>query len=209
MSHETTIDLVQVHVPWPVLLVVAVAVRHARQREEAGVGDRELGRALLVLERGERHERLDGRARRVLAAQRPVVERLVGRVVERVPVLRVDAVDEEVRVEAGLGHQRQHLARLRVDRDQRAAIVLERLLGDLLQLEVERDHEVVARDAARCATSERMARPPASISTCSRAGDAVQLLLVGALDAELADVVGALVVGREALRRRCASRRRR
>jgi hypothetical protein len=48
--------------------------------------------------------------------------------------------------------------------------------------------------------SERIARPPASISTCSEPGHAVQLLLVGALDAELADVVGALVVGELAAR---------
>ena len=38
----------------------------------------------------------------------------------------------------GLRDERQHVAGLRVDRHQRAAEVLERLLGDLLQLEVER-----------------------------------------------------------------------
>ncbi len=48
-------------------------------------------------------------------------------------------------------------------------------------------------DAAR--DSVRMPRPPASISTLLDAGDAVQLLLVARLDAGLADVVGAAVVG--------------
>ncbi len=128
-----------------VLFPVAVAVRDARQRVEARVGDGEFGRALPAFERGERHERLDCRAGRILPAQRPVVERLVGRVVERFPVHRVDAVDEEVGVETGLRDERQHFAGLRIDGDQRPAVFLECFLGDALQLEVEGDDEVVAR----------------------------------------------------------------
>ena len=174
-------------------------MRHAREREVAGIRNGILGRALAVLERGERHERLDGGSGRVLAAQRPVVERLVGRVVERVPVHRVDAVDEEVGIEAGLGDEREDLARLRLDRDERAAIVLERVLGDALQVEIQRDGEVVARE--RLGARERADRAPPGVDLhLLGAGGAVQLLLVGALDAELADVVRALVVGGEPLR---------
>ena len=116
----------------------------------------------------ERHERLEGRARRIGAAQRAVDQRLVGRIVELVPVLRVDAVDEQVRVEAGLGDEREHVAVARLDRDQRAAPVAERGLGDLLQLEVERQRRGCCRTPAAVRDSVRTARPPASISTCSK-----------------------------------------
>src|SRR6185436_11317334 len=93
--------------------------------------------------------------------------------------------------------QREHLARLRVEGDERPAILLESLLGDALQLEIQRDDEVVAR--LRLGPPQRADRAAAGIDLdLLRAGRAVQLLLVRALDAELADVVGALVVGRAA-----------
>ncbi len=191
--------LVHVHVAVAVLHVVAVAVRHAGKREVARVGDRILGRALVVFEGRERHEGLDGRTRGILAAQRPVVEGFVGRGVERIPVLRVDAVDEEVGIEAGLGDQREDIARFRIDRHQRAAKLLEGFLGDALQPQVEGHHEVVARQ--RLASRQRPDRAAAGVDFDPLgAGHAVQLLLVGALDAKLADVVGALVVAGEALR---------
>ncbi len=94
--------LVHVDHAMAILLPVAIAVGHAGNCEVARVVDGELGAAFLEVESRERHERLDGRAGRILAAQRAVVERLVGRIVERVPVLRVDAVDEEVGIESGL-----------------------------------------------------------------------------------------------------------
>src|SRR3712207_7794486 len=52
---------------------------------------------------------------RIGAAQRAIEQRLVDRFVQRLPVLGVDAVDEQVGVEGGLGDEGQHLAGLRVD----------------------------------------------------------------------------------------------
>src|SRR6185295_14131519 len=66
-----------------------------------------------------------------------------------------------------------------------------------LQLEVEREGEIVAGE--RLVARERADGAPARVDLDPLgAGHAVQLALVGPLDAELADVVGALVVGGEA-----------
>ena len=81
-----------------------------------------------------------------------------------------------------------------LDRDERAAAVAERELRDLLQLDVERQPQVVARHRRRA--RQRAHRAPARVHLdLLDAGRAVQLALVGKLDADLADVVGALVVG--------------
>ncbi len=184
---------VQVHRAVAADLPVAPAVGDARQGEEARVRDRVLGRAAPELERHHRHERLERRAGRVGAGQGAVVQRLVGVVVERLPGRRVDAVDEEVRVVPGLRDEREHAPGRRLDRDQRAAEVAERALGDLLQLDVERQREVVAR--GRRAGRERADPASARVDLdLRRAGHAVQLALVARLDPGLADEVGALVV---------------
>jgi hypothetical protein len=50
----------------------------------------------------------------------------------------IDAVDEQVRVERGLGHERQDLAGLRVEGDQRAATLAVQVLDEFLEPEVDR-----------------------------------------------------------------------
>jgi len=106
-------------------------------------------RALAHRERAERQERLDRRAGRIRAAQRPVEQRLVRRLVQLLPVRRIDAVDEQIRVVARLRHEGEHVAGIRIDGHQRAAPVAERRLGDLLQPDVERQRQVVAGDRWR------------------------------------------------------------
>ena len=101
-------------------------------------------RARAVIKPGQRHERFDGGAGRILAAQGAVVERRIGRVVQRVPGLGVDAVDEQVGVVAGLADEGQHFAVGGIDRHQRAAIIAERLLRHFLQFRIQRQHQVVA-----------------------------------------------------------------
>ncbi len=153
------------------------------------------GRALVQLQRAERHEWLVGGAGRIGAAQRAVEQRLVDGLVERLPVLRIDAFHEQVRIEGGLRYQGEHLTVARVDRHQRAAAVAEHVLHQLLQLDVERQHHGVARRG-------RMAREAPHRVAAGRglhalhAGLAVQSGLLALLDAELADMVGAAVVGR-------------
>ena len=134
-----------VDVPVPALLVVVEPVRAARDLEEARIEDRLRRRALARRERGERKEGLDRRARRIRTAQRPVQQRYVGGIVERVPARGIDALDEQIRIEPGLGYEGQHLAVGRVDRDERAAPIAERGFDRLLQLDVERKPEIIAR----------------------------------------------------------------
>src|SRR6266567_1794345 len=73
-----------------------------------------------------------------------VVERLVRGIVERVPACRVDAVDEEVRVVAGLGYEGEYSSRGRLDRDERPAVFAEGALNGLLQANVEGERQVVS-----------------------------------------------------------------
>src|SRR5205085_6656630 len=188
--------LVQIDDAVAALLVVAEAP--AAEIEEAGVENAARGPTLASLERPEREVRLDGRAGRVEAGNRAVVERFVDRAVELGPVLRIDAVDEEIRVEARLGHQRQHAAGGRIDRHQRAAAIAEAYLGDLLQPHVERQRDVVAR--LRRGARERADAAAGGVDLdLLEAGGAVQLRLVGGFHAGLADVVGAAVVRPDAV----------
>ena len=70
----------------------------------------------------------------------------------------------------------------------------EGLLGDLLQPDVERELEIVAGGRRRAGQRAHGAAARVDLHLLD-AGGAVQLAFVGQLDADLADVVGALVVG--------------
>jgi hypothetical protein len=186
--------LVHVDAAMTARLVVIEAVRGARKLEVTWIRDRLRRRAFSRRERGQCEERLYRGAGRICAAQWSIEQRLVGRIVEELPVGGIDSIDEEVRVVARLRDERENLAVARVDRDERAAARAERRLGDFLQLDVEREREVVAggrRDARQRAHS---AAAGVDLDLLD-AGRAVQLTLVGELDADLADIVGALVVG--------------
>ncbi|VVE43807.1 hypothetical protein PNO31109_04294 [Pandoraea nosoerga] len=182
-----------IHVDPALTVAHVVAERVVAQRERARVLEAPVRRAFAQFERGERHERLVRRADRIRAAQRPVEQRPVGRVVEGVPVLLVDAFDEQVRVEARRRHERQHVAGLRLDGHDRAAPSGECLLGHLLELDVDRQHEVVARRGRRARDRAHRASARGDFDFLE-AGDAVQLRLVTLLDTDLADVVGAFVI---------------
>ena len=170
-----------------------VAEAPAAEVEVARVVDRAARRALAELERGQRHERLEGRARRVHAGNGAVVEGLVDGVVELGPALRIDTVDEQVRVEPRLRDEGEHAAALRLDRHQRAAALAERILGDPLQRHVERERDVIARLRGR-ARQRADAAPRGIDLDVLEAGSAVQLVLVARLDPRLADVIGAAVI---------------
>ena len=182
------------HVHDAAALVLRAAEAVAAEHEEAGVVDQRRRRALAGVQRRHRHEGLVGRARRVGAAQRAVQQRLVDAFVELAPALDVDAVDEQVGVEGGLADEGQHLAVARVDGHQRAAALAEQLFDQRLQADVDGQHQRVAR-------RRRVAPQPAHRTAAGagldffEAGAAVQLALVALLEAELADVLGALVVG--------------
>ena len=122
-------------------------------------------------------------------------KRLVRIVVQLVPVLRVDAVDEQVRVEGRHRDEGEHIAGFRLDRDQRASPVAKGLLDHALQFDVDRQGQVVAGQRRRAL--QRAHRTAAGRDfDFLVAGRAVQVALVALLDAKLADVIGAGVGGR-------------
>ena len=82
----------------------------------------------------------------------------------------------------------------RIDGDQRAAPVAERGLGHLLQLDVDRQAQVVAGRRRRARQRAHRAARGVDFDLLPARG-AMQFALVRQLDADLADVVGALVVG--------------
>ena len=183
------------HVHDPAALVLGAAVAVAAKYEEARVVDQRAGCSLVRMECGHRHERLEGRPRRVGAAQRTVQQGLVERLVEIAPGLDIDAVDEQVRVEGRLADEGEHLAVARIDGHQRAAPVAEQRFDERLQPDVDRQHDGVAGRRRVAVEPPHRAARGAGLDLFE-AGRAVQVVLVALLDAELADVLGAAVVGR-------------
>ena len=134
--------LVQVHTAVSLRLGVAEAV--LAQHPVARVLDRVLGLAHLVFQHGQRHEGLVGGAGRVGAAQRPVQQRPIGIAVQRLPVAVIDAVNEQIGVEAGHRHEGQNFTGTRLDGHQRAPIAGQQFFGQLLQRDVQRQPDVLA-----------------------------------------------------------------
>ena len=101
-------DLYMSTVPWPPGLVVAETV--TAKHEIARIADRLLRRALAQFERRQRHIGLEGGAGRIGAGERAVDHRPVWRGVELLPAGRVDAVDEQIGIEARLGDEGKYAA---------------------------------------------------------------------------------------------------
>ena len=134
--------LVQVHAAVSLRLGVAEAV--LAQHPVARVLDRLFRLADLVFQHGQRHEGLVGGAGRVGAAQWPVEQRPIGIAVQGLPVAVVDAIDEQVGVEAGHRHEGQNLAGARFNGHQGAPIAGQQFFGQLLQRNVQRQPDVLA-----------------------------------------------------------------
>ncbi len=194
----------RVHVDGAVAVLAPVAIAMARPGElpEAAAVVRRLRRDDVVLERGERHHRLDRGARRVDAAQRPVIERLVDVVGQRAVLGHGEAAREAVRVEGRRAREGDHLSVRRIDRDHGAALAGERVLRGLLRAEVDRQVEVGTRDRLLALElllldADALDAPALRVHQqllVSRL--AVQLVLVAALDAVLADERRARIVRR-------------
>ena len=107
----------------------------------------------ILLQGGYARDDLEGRSRRIFARDRLVVHRMIGVVVDELPVLRRYAVDEEIRIERRAAHEREHLARLRIHDDGSRCIgadggklLVDGALGGNLNHRVDRQHEIVARN---------------------------------------------------------------
>ena len=109
---------------------------------------------------------------------------------------------EHRRIESRQADEREHVAVVRIERDHRAAMAGERLFGDALHLEIDRQHQFVpGRGRAACAargTNAPWRSHRASLGVDQHLAEAVvpcSCALEGALDAELADQRGAGVGG--------------
>ena len=156
--------------------------------------DDHVGGAFATVQCCHRHQWLVGRAWRIGAPQRAVQQRFVNVFVQGGPAFGVDSVDKKIGVEGRFGHEGQHLAIARIDRNQSATAVTEHVFHQFLQLDVERQLHTVARGGRR--TGELAHGAPAGRGLDPLyAGRAVQLLLKILLHAELAHIFGAAVVG--------------
>ena len=183
--------LVHVDHAVPALLVVAEGM--AAESEKTRIRDGLLRRTLAQFQRRQRHEGLECRPGRVGAIERAIHHRLVLGGVERLPVRRRDAVDEQIRVVAGHGHQRQNAARRRLDGHERAAALAEGLFRHFLELRVECQREVVARNRRRTGQHTHGAAGGIDLDLLV-AGLAVQFELVLLLQPGLAEMHGAAIV---------------
>ena len=175
----------------PVTVLMAVI----GQLIEAGVEHPALRRDHAGIETRHSHHRLDGRTRRIEATQHAVVQRLVDGVAQFAIGLETDAGDERVGVETGLADHRQHFAIVRIDGHHSATTPTEGVLGRFLQVDIEAEHDVLAR--FRIDTIEHTQHATTGIGLDLFIADfAVQLVLVETLDTGLADMVGAGVIGR-------------
>ncbi len=149
--------------------------------------------ALAEFQGGQRHERLEGGAGRIHALQGAVVEGMVGRAVQYLPALGVDAVDEHVGVVTRLADQSQHAARGRFDGHQRAAPLAEGAFRYLLQSRIQRQQQIVARHWQGAAQRAHGSPVGVGLDFVESRG-AVQIRLVTPFQAHLADEVRALVI---------------
>ena len=134
--------LVHVDHAMPALLVIAELV--VAEIVIAGIADRLIRRTFTHFQCGQCHERFERGARRIGAVDRPVDHRFVRVLVELLPVVGRDAIDEQVGVVSWCRNEGQNAAGLRVDGDQRTFAVAKGLFGDLLQLGVQRQRQIVA-----------------------------------------------------------------
>ncbi len=185
---------VQIDGAVPGAFPVAVLAILARQLVEAGTVGMGLGAGDALFQSPQTDEWFDGRSGRILAAQRPVEQRALGVGVQRVVGFRVDAVDEQVRVVGGLADEGQYIAVIGVDNHRSTGVVAEGLLGDVLQFGVQRQVKVLA--GHRWGAHQGAQYPALGIGFHLAETDfAVQHILVGSFDADLANVRGAAVVG--------------
>ena len=153
-----------------------------------------------ALRQGSRtRDNLESRARRILTRDGLVVHRVIRIVVELIPVLRRDAVRKEVRVEGRAADHRENLARLRIHDDggrcmgaDLRELFVNGLLGRLLQFDVDRELEVIARYRLLAAENLHGLARHVDLDLLATVL-AAQLLVVDLLDAEFADDVAGLV----------------
>ena len=104
----------------------------AAEHKVTGVIDGLFGGAPTGIERGQRHKRFVGRTGRIRASECAVQQRLVWRFIELLPVVDINAFDEQVGVKGGLADKRQYLAVTGVNGHQSPSSVPIHFLNQLL-----------------------------------------------------------------------------
>ena len=108
----------------------------------ARIEDPSLWRHHPGIQASNRHLWLDGRARRIQAAQHAVEQRAVDGIVQCGVLFEADAGDKQVGVETRFADHGQHLAAGRVEGDHRTAPIPQCGFGRLLQFDVEAEDDV-------------------------------------------------------------------
>ena len=183
---------IHIHDAVATLLVVAELV--VAEPEVAGIANGVAGPALAQLQRRQRHIRLIGRTGRISARQRAVHQWPVRRIIELVPGLLIDTFDKHVRVIRWLRNVRQNVPGGRIDRDQRALAVTEGVFDDFLQLDVDRQDQVVTGTGRGTRERAHGTTAGGNFDFFVTSG-AMQLGFVTFFQTFLANVVGTVVVG--------------
>ena len=136
----------------------AVIAAHAA-RELVADGDaatanqiRTIDRNRSLLQPGRGHQRLPGRARRILSLNRPINQRLV-RIVQQALIFSAagfgrDSLRKDIRIESRRRSQRKNLAVVRIHGDDHATAFwrfAQLILGGLLKITIDGRHDVLAR----------------------------------------------------------------
>ena len=191
--HVARLDdgLLQIHPPMPP--PHPTAERAAAGLQAAGTIHVGVGRDDAGFERSQRHHGLQCRARGIAALQDPVGQRLQRVVQQRPPLVGQDTARKEVRVERRAADGGQDGSRTDVEHDQRALGVAHRLLGPLLQAQVEGQADVVAGVGFDLVQDAQFASRGIDFDLLG-AGPPAQQVLPGLLQTPLADDVPAPIL---------------
>ena len=120
----------------------------AEERRPARTEDAEVGCDNALFERRGRDDDLERRSRRVASLQRAVLQRPQLVRVQRRPRGAVDPDRERVRIVRREAHEREHLARVRIEHHRGAVVaeVLEPVLRRLLEIGIDGELEAAALD---------------------------------------------------------------
>ena len=148
--------------------LLGVAALDLADLDAALVVDRRARRDEALLEAGERGDRLERRAGRVLAGDRAVEQRRAGRLAEqRVVALLRELLGQRRGIERRRRAHRHDRAVARIHRDERARLAAGdgrvRLLGGALQADVERQAQALAGDRLVALQARVGHRPPGRV----------------------------------------------
>ena len=148
--------------------------------------------------RRSRHN-LKRRTGRIFSRNRLVIHRMIGIVVEHIPVHGRDSARKEIRIERGTTHHREDLTCLGVHHDRRRSmgmdggkLIVNRTLGCLLDVAVNCQYKVISR--YRGLTSQNLHRASRDVHlNLLTAFDAAHFLVIDTLKTKFTDDIAGLI----------------